>query len=98
MGEEPLRSNISALLYALDPHIPDEDTRSRLSGDLRDLAEASRWFLSAFEAVGSRSHTDDELQDLLVDLEVRYLDHAAHHIGSLRRALWAVLATFPEGG
>ena len=98
MDEDPLRSNIAALVHALDGHIPDDDTRSRLSVDLRDLAEASCWFLSTLESVGSRPHTDDEFQGLLIDLEGRYLDCATHHISSLRRALWAVLATFPDSG
>jgi hypothetical protein len=96
MDEEPLRSNIAALLDALDRHIPDEDTRGRLSTDLHDLVEASRWLLSTLEGVGSRTHTDDELEDLLMDLEVRYLDHATYHMKSLRRALTAVLGSFPD--
>jgi hypothetical protein len=96
MDKEPLRSNITALLDALDGHIPDEDTRGRLSVDLQDLVEASRWLLSTLQGVGSRAHTDDELESLLIDLEVRYLDHATYHIKSLRAALTAVLRTFPD--
>lgn len=95
-GEEPLRSSIAALLDALDGHIPDEDTRGRLSVDLQDLVESSRWLLNTLEGVKAHPRTDGELENFLIDLEVHYLDHATYHIKSLRRALTTVLATFPD--
>jgi hypothetical protein len=96
MNDEPLLPNIRRLIDALGDHIAGEDRRGQLSVDLQDLVEASRWLLTKLGSIRSEPYTDDELEGVLVDLEVRFLDHASYHIKSLRKTLAAVLATFPD--
>jgi hypothetical protein len=96
MNDDPLLPNIQRLIGALGDHIADEDQRGQLSADLQDLVGASRWLLTMLGSIRSGPHTDDELESMLIEFEVHFLDHTSYHIKSLRKTLAVVLATFPD--
>lgn len=96
MTDEPLRENIQRLVDALGEHLPNDDRRGQVSADLNDLVEASRWLLAAIGSIHAGPYADAELEDLLIELDVHFLEHANFHIESLRKTIAVVLRTFPD--
>lgn len=85
-----------ALLEQLRPFVGDEAVYGRLYGDLHDLLEASAWLLKTFADYEGRSLSPSELEDLLVDIDVKFVEHVSFHLKSLRKDLRATLENFPD--
>ena len=85
-----------ALLKQLRPFVVDDAAYGRLYADLHDLLEASAWLLKTFADYEGRSLSSSELEDLLVDIDVKFVDHVSFHLKSLRKDLKATLENFPN--
>lgn len=85
-----------SLLNQLRPFVADEVTYGRIHSDLHDLLEASAWLLKTFAAHEGQSLSASELEDLLVDIDVKFVDHVSFHLTSLRNDLKATLENFPQ--
>ena len=68
----------------------------RLYGDFHDLLEASAWLLKTFTESEGRSFSPAELEDLLVDINVKFVEHTAFHLRSLGKEIKAMLGNFPD--
>ena len=84
------------LIEQLRPFVADEATYGRMYGDFHDLLEASAWLLETFAAHEGRELSASELEDLLVKIDVKFVEHASFHLRSLRKDLKAALERFPE--
>jgi hypothetical protein len=87
---------ISKLVDQLEAYTASAETRGRLRVDLGDLAEASWWYLSKMEQIGDNTLDEMELEDLLIEIDVKFIEHVTFHIESLRKDLAEVLKNFPN--
>src|SRR5689334_7835424 len=83
-------------LDQLQPFFPDQATYSRAHTDVYDLVEASEWFLAMLARTQSETMGAEQVENFLIELEVHYVDHALYHLRSLKKAITASLATFPD--
>jgi hypothetical protein len=95
MTDKTLSPSIQHIVSGLTPYVSNSDSLGRVSADLRDLVDASRWLLEALSDAESKVTSADELESFLIDLEVTYLDHVAFHIRSLKDEIGSALANFP---
>lgn len=73
----------------------DDAAYGRLCADFGDLLEACTWMLKTAADVEGRVLTRSELEDLLVDIDVNFVEHALYHLTSLRKDLKETLDNFP---
>lgn len=85
-----------AFLAQLRPFAVDEVSYGRIHADFVDLLEASEWFVKTMDALEGHELTRSELEDLLVEIDVKFVDHAFFHLSSLRTDLKAALENFPD--
>ena len=85
-----------AFLAQLRPFAVDEAAYGRIYADFVDLLEASEWFVKTMDELEGRKLTLPELEDLLVEVDVKFVDHAFFHLTSLRHDLKAALENFPN--
>jgi hypothetical protein len=82
----------------LRPLVADEETYGRIYGDLHDLLEASVWLLKTVAENDGKTLSRTEMEDLLVDIDVHFVEHALFHLTSLSKDLKATLENFPGEG
>jgi len=85
-----------AFLDKMMPFAKDAEAFGRFHADFHDLVEASQWFLAKIEENSERSLTPDEIETFLIDVEVRFIDHATWHFKSLRKEMHLMLAKLSE--
>jgi hypothetical protein len=85
-----------ALIEQLKPYAPDETTYGRMYADLHDLLEASAWLLDTFARHQGESLSASQMEALLIDIDVKFAEHASYHLRTLRRDIEATLARFPQ--
>jgi hypothetical protein len=91
MGREKL-----TFLEQLRPFAGNEEVFGRFRADLQDLLEASEWLLGTVRSLESRELSVSELEDLLVEIDVNFVEHASFHISSFRGDLKSMLENFPD--
>jgi hypothetical protein len=79
----------------LREYAPDAVTYGRLSADFTDLLRASEWLLSVAKQSSGRHLEPSELESLLIDIDVKFVQHVSFHLKSLRKDVAAVLKRFP---
>lgn len=95
-GELDMTGDTLAFLTQLRQFAPSEEVYGRLRVDLQDLLEASKWLVEAVKAIEGRELSRSELEDLLVEIDVNFVEHASYHLASLRGDLKATLENFPN--
>lgn len=75
---------LKPLLDQLGKHIADRALLGRVQVDLIDMLEACRWFDAEIGSLHQRGLNRDELESLLIDIEVKLLDHMSYHIKSMK--------------
>jgi len=85
-----------ALVDQLRPFVSDEAAYGRMYADFHDLLEACAWLLKTFSDHEGRSLNPSELEDLLVDIDVKFIEHVSFHLQSLHKDLTATLENFPD--
>jgi hypothetical protein len=85
-----------SLLEQLKPYITDAQAYGRFYANLYDLSEACEWFLSVMKQNEGKLLTPDELENLLIDIDVRFIQHVTFHLDSLRTDLERTLGNFPN--
>jgi hypothetical protein len=85
-----------AFLEQLRPFAASGEAYGRMHADLQDLLEASEWLVGTISALGDRKLSVSELEDLLVEIDVNFVEHASYHLASLRGDLKAALENFPD--
>ena len=85
-----------ALIEQLKPYAPDEATYGRMYADLHDLLEASAWLLDTFSRHQGETLSESQIETLLVNIDVKFAEHAAYHLRTLRPDIEATLARFPQ--
>ena len=88
---ESVARNIVLLVDRLTPYISEEEVRSRLRVDLIDLADIARWFLETITKRVGGAISEDDVESLLIEIDVRFIDHATDHMRSLKKLLSGVL-------
>ena len=74
----------------------DADAYGRLYADLHDLLQASEWFVSIAKQNEGKVLSTSDLEDLLIKIDVTFVQHVTFHLNSLRRDLKRTLANFPH--
>jgi hypothetical protein len=83
-------------LEQLRPFVTDEATYGRIYADLNDLLEASAWLLKTFANNEGRSLSTSELEELLIHVDIHFIDHVLFHLKTLRHDLKSTLKNFPN--
>jgi hypothetical protein len=89
-------ANPLPLLEQIKPYAPDEATFGRTSANLRDIVEECEWLLQVVSASEQKTLSEDELEALLIDIDVRFIMHVGWHLRSLRKDFPSILANFPD--
>jgi hypothetical protein len=84
------------ILEQLRPFVVDESAYGRLHADLHDLLEASAWLLKTFSENDGRPLSVSELETLLINIDVHFVDHVLFHLKTLRKDVKATLKNFPK--
>jgi hypothetical protein len=82
---------IKPLLDQLKKHTADHALLGRVQADLTDMLEICEWLESTVDSIGNGGVDRDRLESLLIDFEVKFLDHMAYHIKSMRGDMPALL-------
>ena len=85
-----------AVLQQLRPFLQDDAAYGRLYGDLHDLLEMSAWLIKKFADIEGRSLSTSELESLLIDIDINFIQHASYHLSSLSKDLTVTLRQFPD--
>ncbi len=85
-----------SFVQQLKEYAPDADTYGRLSADVHDLLQASEWLLSVTKQSSGKRLEPSELESLLIDIDVKFVQHVSFHLKSLRKDIAAVLKRFPK--
>ena len=80
----------------LRPFVADEDAYGRVYADLHDLMVASEWLLAEIDQKRDEPLTAEKIEDFLIDLDVRYIQHVTFHLTSLRKDLDMILAKLDQ--
>lgn len=83
-------------LEQLRPFVIDEDAHGRIYADLHDLLEAGAWLRQTVAETSGKTLSPSELEDLLVDIDVHFVEHSLFHLSSLRQDIKATLENFPN--
>ena len=84
------------LLEQLKSYASSDESYGRIRADFLDLIEACQWFLSVMEQNEERTLSESELEDVLIDIDVKFIQHVAFHLKSLRKDLPDILKQFPN--
>jgi hypothetical protein len=84
-------NRLRPLLDQLGKHTANRALLGRLEADLIDILEECEWFEATVNSLGQRGLDRDQLESLLIDIEVRLLDHMAYHIKSMKSDMPALL-------
>jgi hypothetical protein len=95
-GEREVASQKLVFLDQLKGFAASEEAYGRLRADFQDLLEASEWFSQTVRALAGRTLSVSELEDLLVEIDVKFVEHASFHLETLRGDLKAALENFPN--
>lgn len=93
------RNTLSAQLSFVEQLRPfgvDEDAHGRIYADLHDLLGAGAWLVQTLAETSGRTLSPSELEDLLVDIDVHFVEHSLFHLSSLRQQIKATLQSFPN--
>ena len=85
-----------AFLAQLRPFAVDEVSYGRIYADFVDLIRASEWFVKTIDELEGRELTQSELEDFLIEVDIKFVDHEFFHLSSLRNDLKAALENFPD--
>ena len=80
----------------LKPFVKDEHAYARMCTDLHDLVAASEWLLSEMDKRVATPLTVDNVEDFLIDLDVRYIQHVTYHLKSLRKDVNVTLSSIAQ--
>src|SRR5688572_12174589 len=82
---------IRSLVDQLKPLVKDDELCGRFYADLNDMLEMCHWFVSTATSERKKQLSRDEIESLLIEVEVKMLQHLAYHLDSLRKDLPVVL-------
>lgn len=84
------------LLRQLKPYVDNEEAYGCLHADFADLIEVFQWLEGQLQALDARILSADELETFLIEIDVRFVDHAGFHIRSLKKEINRMLKKFPN--
>jgi hypothetical protein len=88
--------NVRRLLEQLRPFARDDRAYGRLYADFHDLIEICEWFLQITNSSAEQRLSHDEIESLLIDLDVKLIDHGEHHLKSLKKEIKPLLEKLAE--
>ncbi|CAN5402676.1 hypothetical protein BH11PSE7_BH11PSE7_36850 [soil metagenome] len=83
-----------ALIEQLRPYLHDEAAYGRMYADLHDLLEASAWLLNTFSQFDGKPLDASRVEELLVDIDVKFAEHVSWHLQTLRPNIAIALEQF----
>jgi len=95
LSDQEVRTPRLSFVEQLRPFVADEDSFGRISGDLQDVLAASAWLLKTVAQHENRRLSPAELEQLVADLDTRFVEHMFYHLMSLREDLKVTLERFP---
>jgi hypothetical protein len=81
----------------LEPYASSVDSYGQVCADIADISEACHWFLTQFDARRSKILSQEDLEDALIDIDVKFVQHVSFHLNSLSAELHRMLEKFPNG-
>lgn len=88
---------MSKLVEQLKPYMTDAESYGRLSADFNDLLEACDWLQSLEKRSNAHVFTPSELESLMIEVDVKFIQHVTFHMKSLKKDLQTALKRFPDG-
>ena len=85
-----------SIVEQLKPFLNNSEIYGRLYADIHDLLEACEWFMAEIKKTESKTLSSDEIENLLIEIDVRFIEHAMFHLSSLRKDLNTILKKFPN--
>ena len=92
-----MQERTNRLAEQVRPFLGSDEAYSRLRADVHDLAEICEWFLKVACENSARTLSRDELESLLIELDVRFVDHGLFHLQSLKTAINGALEKLADG-
>jgi hypothetical protein len=83
-------------LEQIKPFVADDEMYGRWHANLHDLVESGEWLLAELDQRHAQPLTRETIEDFLVGLDVRYIEHVMHHIRLLRKDIKTMLARFDD--
>ena len=68
----------------------------QLSTDLNDIIESGAWLQATIEAASSSQLSGDSVESLLIEMDVRFIDHVDHHLKSMKAIFSNALQQFSD--
>lgn len=83
------------LLERIAKHV-DGPTFGRIYADLNDLTECCRWLINLVDRPCQEPVSQDEMEQMLIDIEVAFVMHVSFHLKTFRKDIKTVLASLPD--
>jgi len=82
---------LEPLLNRLRSQSADRALIGRVGADLTDILQISEWIAARINSLHNEALEDEDLETVLIELEVRLLDHMMFHVKSMKRDMPALL-------
>ena len=86
-----MQENANRLVEQIRPFLNDDESYGRLLADVHDLMEICAWFLNVTSSDANKLLNRDELETLLMELDIRLVDHGLFHLSSLKKQINSAL-------
>lgn len=85
--DDKLHSNIDSnfLVGMLTKITKDDILLGRFKADICDMMEMNCWLIEKIRELKQTTVTVENIEDFLIDLEIKYVDHAFYHLSSMKK-------------
>ena len=88
--QNPLKT-IESLMKQLRPFTKGDQAYGRLYADFHDLIDACEWLLTELRSKEAKVLSTSEIEEFLIDVDVKFIKHVSFHLKSLRKDINATL-------
>ena len=95
-NDTPYENRAQKFLDQIRPFITEEISYNLISSDFGDLMESFEWIVKRIAEIPSQPMNPLDVETLIIDIEVKFLDHTLHHINSIKSVIPRILDQFPD--